>query len=1452
MEEKPIVHGTADNIERAGYIHTPEKIARLIHDVLLLFPDADYLVGDLTGAGTGHLLAPFADDPHARLVAIEIAGDRANELHERIPHAQVYPNDCLAVRFTPGAFSVLVTNPPYLVQDGQYLELHMLRHVLPFLMTGGVLVTILPMRSAWNAHMVELLAKYLYDIRVFKFPDEAGEAAFDRYTQAVIIGKKRAVPLKEAEAGLVAALKGWRYDPRRKKKGLNPWLGGVALPELPEGAGPHSYPVPPLRSMPAVTVLRASSAMVQQTMKTAGIQSTSRWREATTYDPRRHTLLPSLMPLIGKVHLAALILATDILDGRVITGPDGKRYIFSSFITTRWLESPLDEEDRLKRILRKRLLTDLPILGVLDCESGETTYYRGASAYAYLDPWLPILSKLVLTEYRPRYELGSAPDWMIRAALSIGTDKKLLGALHPGLSVAQMHRVFAHWVAFDELGKVAFQGEPGVGKTRMLIALMALMAHYWAHRDDPSFPENVQQKPRPRWVKRLGVAWRANRWTKGEAPLALPLSVMVPKRAIPTWLKECAAAWPEARTIVIRSHKDVRRWMDMCADGGCPAIIAIFSHSTTRPQLLTWRPSVIEIPQGTRAIPDLEAEGEPILDAAGKLIGRRDPLTGEAITKALPVSHFLCPECKQLITATPRSLMSGFEQPDSDDLVLDALEAAEERPVEHIAWFREQPRWCRNVRTVKERRGRAKRRRAEQVCGASLWTRCRIPEVEARYPPLPFAAWASGVEAKAARAHLTVEAASIAPLEKARRGASETAGAAPSAHYRISSPEGREETVPPDSFSPYDYLFHYYRSCAAFVGIDEAHTLQGQNTDRARSGHRFLQSAPTRTMASGTHYTDLVHFFYYWYRFAPEFWRALGIRWSDVARAVREFGAVMQITRQRATAKKGTAEVELSVSTKPAPGISARLLPLLLAYYVYIDVLDVGAHMPRRKEIPVVVDMNDEELVKLRAASEAELVAAKKALSDAEANYVLLTMIGVEEEVLDAADLIQAEALALLQEAEAEQVRLAHCDLWAAYQQVLSGLHEQAQAGNSTAQMMLGILPGWFAAYPFAPAFTITRVQRGDWGEEEGRATIFTAPTLSEDYLYPLERECRRIVEQELSEIISETNPPRARRVMIYYEQSRKRDVGQRLAWVLRDKSPWVMPASLDAELREDAIAQAVASGHSTILVPYKKVGEALNLQMIDTVVWYEMSQNLTWLEQGNRRPWRLGKEEEVRIYYLVYQGTVAHQKLITLGQHSGAASLFAGNSPEGELVTLVGADQVALAQIARKLDDLDDLSSAFARRDAEREATLKAGRAWIGVDEDPLPARVERIRAEMEAEKRAEISEAEAIIAEAGSPGSPASPGSEESETRAPHAGPARESGKGVDERRGVPRKLAAKRRGETSAAEASCDVLYIPPVAGAQEDERPPLYASTLWGEPVEAFGKRRSRRRGPAPSA
>ena len=97
-------------------------------------------------------------------------------------------------------------------------------------------------------------------------------------------------------------------------------------------------------------------------------------------------------------------------------------------------------------------------------------------------------------------------------------------------------------------------------------------------------------------------------------------------------------------------------------------------------------------------------------------------------------------------------------------------------------------------------------------------------------------------------------------------------------------------------------------------------------------------------------------------------------------------------------------------------------------------------------------------------------------------------------------------------------------------------------------------------------------------------------------------------------------------------------------------------------------------------------------------------------LTQASQRAWRLGKQEEVRIFYLAYAGTVSHDKLKQLASQGGAAALFSGNAPRGGLAEHVGADQGALAQIAQKLGAASDLSAAFARRDAELESAIAAG----------------------------------------------------------------------------------------------------------------------------------------------
>ena len=64
-----------------------------------------------------------------------------------------------------------------------------------------------------------------------------------------------------------------------------------------------------------------------------------------------------------------------------------------------------------------------------------------------------------------------------------------------------------------------------------------------------------------------------------------------------------------------------------------------------------------------------------------------------------------------------------------------------------------------------------------------------------------------------------------------------------------------------------------------------------------------------------------------------------------------------------------------------------------------------------------------------------------------------------------------------------------------------------------------------------------------------------------------------------------------------------------------------------------------------------------------------QLAQHLILLTQASQRAWRLGKQGEVRIFYLAYAGTVSHDKLKQLASQGGAAATqsLALSWPKGE-----------------------------------------------------------------------------------------------------------------------------------------------------------------------------------------
>ena len=178
----------------------------------------------------------------------------------------------------------------------------------------------------------------------------------------------------------------------------------------------------------------------------------------------------------------------------------------------------------------------------------------------------------------------------------------------------------------------------------------------------------------------------------------------------------------------------------------------------------------------------------------------------------------------------------------------------------------------------------------------------------------------------------------------------------------------------PESFSPYDYLYRFYRGCVALAVIDESHNGRGRDTDIAHAHHQAMLASQTRMLTSGTHFGgDILGFYHYWYRYHPQFWRRLGLGWNDADKALSRYGVIQEWTKEwESDARRGSGQTTVQVSTIPAPGLSAKLIPYLLEDMVYLTVLDVGAHMPPRIEIPEIVSMRDAEIVE--ALDEAERV----------------------------------------------------------------------------------------------------------------------------------------------------------------------------------------------------------------------------------------------------------------------------------------------------------------------------------------------------------------------------------------------------------------------------------------------------------------------------------------------
>jgi hypothetical protein len=803
-------HGTLANLANSAFVRTPPSFAARIVRCLLSFP-----IGKTTNildptAGEGDLLVPCLDIPCARLYGVEISAERTAIAHTRLPHAELVSCAFEGVSIPKGSMSLVLANPPYFFQDGKRAEYRIIADAGLLLMPGGIMVAIIPARSAWDGTMINHWCRWYDRVRVWKFPDRAQtveESAFEDYTQICVVGIRRAEPRDPIPAES-RRLQGYRYhtpsvsasdkSPSRVRTG---WEQGTAPPELPILPISDTYLVPESNVRPQIVVRHADESLLLTALERCGAHLSTTWQAATEW--REEGLRESpVMPLSGEAHVAAEVL-TGVLDGEIVwvpqaggneasETPEHVPHLITAFVGQEWVSMPIETEEREK--LRERGVVHVamrqwqgkPILGILNLVTGETRYEQGEAVFSFLQPWLQTLAARVVEKRQPLYRLDPA-EWELRVVSQFGQDKQLPNAAFPGLSSAQQHRVYAMGRALDHSGRTAIQGEPGTGKTRLAVATAARQAYHWRHRNTALFKQGQRQ---PAWVHGLRRAWLKNPRTltmlgltpvrddasgritayrrrdgklvppEEAGPQALPVLVSTPKKVTKEYAAEVRAAWPEAEVVFIDRHSDIPMWMQRCAESSAPAVIAILSHSLTRAFGREWHPVVRE-KRITRRESILEPEKEllpqlePVYNEQQVLTGYRWKATGKLYAREETVTHFFCPGCGGQIKAIPGKLHEREQRPEEEEQQLSALKKVQ-REEEVVESDDLEPVTSKTWFTLKPRWCRCRTDARNQPglrnpegrtrVRTPLWTDARLEAGQRKHPQLSFASWSAAVQ----------------------------------------------------------------------------------------------------------------------------------------------------------------------------------------------------------------------------------------------------------------------------------------------------------------------------------------------------------------------------------------------------------------------------------------------------------------------------------------------------------------------------------------------------------------------------------------------------------------------------------------------------------------------------------------------------------------------------------
>jgi len=285
----------------------------------------------------------------------------------------------------------------------------------------------------------------------------------------------------------------------------------------------------------------------------------------------------------------------------------------------------------------------------------------------------------------------------------------------------------------------------------------------------------------------------------------------------------------------------------------------------------------------------------------------------------------------------------------------------------------------------------------------------------------------------------------------------------------------------------------------------------------------------------------------------------------------------------------------------------------------------------------------------------------------------------------------------------------------------------------------------WAMNWPdaaFRPCDVIHNIKHPITGEKKAH-TVARLAAYGEERIYPKEQQLIDLVRDELA-----ANRP----VVIFVRQTDTKDIQPRLAQLIRQHvplaKPYILKNTVAADRRERVIEAEVAKGTNVIFANPELVKTGLDLVFSPTLVFYEITFNLSTMMQAAGRSMRLNQTHaHCKTIYFYYEKTMEETAVYLMSRKQRAAKLLNGDVGLTGLDALTegeaGLEEALLAAIGKE-ETLINPGELFKASAGQSEIDAEDAAYWnveavTMAEVEPLPEPVLLLAAPRQSEQAAE-----------------------------------------------------------------------------------------------------------------